>query len=245
MFDLFLDIFSYRENILTRLDPRVKIITALTAIICIILSTHVHLPLITLVLCLSCLLVLKMPLMLLFSRLALPMGFVLVLIALQAYSQGKLTTGGIPVLHAGFLMGSKVLGSLSIMILLGMVTPAHRIFSALRALGIPRGWVELAMLMYRSIFILLEHASEASCAQRVRLGHHGVKRTLSSLGTLAGSVILRSLDQSRQTHEAMLLRGYNGSIPGEPLPRMTGREILFSLLPCLVIICLFLIQEWR
>lgn len=238
MFDLFLDIFSYKENALTRFDPRVKILTSLTAIVCIILSTRSYLPLAAFIICLSSLALIRIPLKLILGRLTLPMVFVLVLVVLQAFN-------GVPVLPAGLLLASKVMGSLSVMILLGTVTPAHRIFSALRSLKVPEGWVELAMLMYRSIFILLEHASEALCAQRVRLGHNGVLRTISSMGSLSGSVILRSLDQAKATHEAMLLRGYTGSIPGDSLSGLTRKEIVASLVVCMVIAGMLIIQEWR
>jgi cobalt/nickel transport system permease protein len=244
VFDLFLDIFSYHRNSLSRLDPRLKITAALTALVCIMLSRHAYLPLGIFVLCLSCLVVLKVPMKLIFGRFALPMMFVLVLILLQAVAPGR-QEGGKTVFQAGFLLGSKVLGGLSVVILLSTVTPAHRIFRALRALGVPDGWVEIALLMYRSIFVLLEHASDGACAQRVRLGYHGLRRTVSSLGTLAGSVLVRSLDQSRQTYEAMQLRGYAGSVPGEPLPRLTVKEVVLTLCACLAVVTLFLIQEWR
>ena len=238
MFDLFLDIFSYKENALTRLDPRVKILASLTAIVCILLSTRVILPLGAFTICIAIFFRLRIPLKLILGRLTLPLMFVLVLVLLQALN-------GVSVLHAGFLLASKVMGSLSIVILLGTVTPAHKIFGALRSLKIPQGWVELAMLMYRSIFILLEHASEGACAQRVRLGYLGLRRSLSSLGVLAGSVLVRSMDQSMQTHEAMVLRGYTGKVPGEPLPGLTARETLCTLAACLAVIGALCIQEWK
>ena len=106
------------------------------------------------------------------------------------------------------------------MLLFSLVTPAHRIFHALLWFRIPQGWVEIAMLMYRYIFSLLDDTADVAAAQRVRLGYNGTRRSLSSIGSLAGAVIIRSLDQAAHTHEAMSLRGYGGLIPFAPLPEM-------------------------
>ena len=109
-------------------------------------------------------------------------------------------------------MGSRVLGSVSVVLLLSSVTPAHRIFHSLRWLGVPRGWVEIATLMYRYIFTLLDQTADVLAAQRVRLGYSGLKRSLVSLGVLTGAVIVQSLEQATRTYEAMSLRGYQGQI---------------------------------
>ena len=56
-------------------------------------------------------------------------------------------------------------------------------------------------------------------AQKVRLGYSGLRRSLRSMGSLAGIVMLRSLDQAEKTHEAMVARGYRGFLP---LPALAG-----------------------
>jgi energy-coupling factor transporter transmembrane protein EcfT len=43
---------------------------------------------------------------------------------------------------------------------------------------------------------------------------------------VAGSVVLRSIDQAARTHEAMQVRGYGGEIPFGPLPGLTRRDWL-------------------
>jgi cobalt/nickel transport system permease protein len=113
---------------------------------------------------------------------------------------------------------------MSVMLLLSSVTPAHRIFQALRALGAPQGWVEIAMLMYRYIFVLLDITVDVTAAQRVRLGYSSARRGLSSAGIVAGTVILRSMDQAVRTNEAMRVRGYRGDIPLGPMPPLTWRD---------------------
>ncbi|MBU0574951.1 MAG: hypothetical protein KJ704_01735, partial [Proteobacteria bacterium] len=45
MFDLFSDIFTYRDNALTRIDPRAKLVIALAALIAVITADKAVLPL--------------------------------------------------------------------------------------------------------------------------------------------------------------------------------------------------------
>jgi cobalt/nickel transport system permease protein len=141
------------------------------------------------------------------------------------------------------LLGAKVLGAVSVTLLLCSVTPAHKIFHALRRMHVPRGWVEIAMLMYRYIFSLLDHASEGAAAQRLRLGYAGVRRSVASLGTLAGTVLVRSFDQARQTHDAMTLRGYTGDFPFAPVAPGNGHWWKTAT-ACTVIFMVYLLLEW-
>jgi len=99
--------------------------------------------------------------------------------------------------------------------------------------------------MYRYIFCLLEHTAESVEAQRVRLGYTGARRSLSSIGTLAGIVVLRSLDQARQTHEAMMVRGYRGCLTFGPMPHLGRKDLLSIFLALFVIASAWAALEWR
>ncbi|MBI2191559.1 MAG: cobalt ECF transporter T component CbiQ [Planctomycetes bacterium] len=235
MFDLFSDIFSSRENALTRVDARAKLGIALLGLLAVLLSTRPVLPLAALVLCLAGGLLLGLPLPLLVFRLLAPAGIVLVLLLVQAFTTGStplcsFSVGGCELTATregawrGLVMAARVLGAVSIVLLLGVVTPAHRLFQALRSLGLSAAWVEIAMLMYRYTFVFLEQAEEVATAQKLRLGYDGLRRSLASLGVLAGTVVLRSVDQAQHTHEAMTLRGYSGQIPFGPTPALSGRD---------------------
>jgi cobalt/nickel transport system permease protein len=129
-------------------------------------------------------------------------------------------------LQGGILVGSHVLGSVSVIVLLGSVTPAYKVFGALQWAGMPGTLVELAMLMYRYIFSLLEEANNVHSAQRVRLGYVNSRRSLSSTGELMGLVILRAFDQADRTHEAMLVRGYRHRLPMAAPGPLGARDLL-------------------
>lgn len=224
MFNLFCDIFTYRDNALRRVDSRIKLAGSLLLILAIIMSSRVWLPMAVFALCVTGLFMLKFPVRLIILRLAAPLGIAGVLMLLQ-----MLMTGSTPLysfmlcgwhitatregLATGMLLSSRVLGSVSVMLLLSSSTPAYQIFHALRWFRAPADWVEISILMYRYTFALLDLADDMSSAQRVRLGYNGIRRSVSSIGTLAGAIILRSVDQSRRTQDSMTLRGYTGQMP--------------------------------
>ena len=253
MLDLFSDIFAYRDNSWTQMDPRGKLVLSLAAILGVLLSRGMVFPLTVFTIGLGAMLSLRLPARLVLARLAAPLGIVMVLVLLQAVLFGRTEIFSFSLLGMrvtckqeglwrGLLMGSKVLGAVSVMLWLSLVTPAHKIFHALLWFRVPQGWVEIAMLMYRYIFSLLDDTADVAAAQRVRLGYRGIRRSLSSFGALAGAVIIRSLDQASSTHEAMILRGYKGFIPFGPMPAMgrIDRLRMASGLAILAVACLVL-----
>jgi cobalt ECF transporter T component CbiQ len=107
-------------------------------------------------------------------------------------------------LRAGSLAAARVLAATSVLVLLGMVAPAHALFRALLWFRVPRSLVEIGLLMYRFIFVLLDLAADMATAQTLRLGYRGAARSLRSVGALAGAVLVKSLDQAARTSEAMV-----------------------------------------
>lgn len=255
MFELFSDIFACRDNTLTRIDPRPKMVIAFTLIVAVVLSKQAFFPLLAFISCTAGMLWLKIPVKLVLLRLVGPMGIVLVLVTLQAFLTGatilaSFSFGGYSVvateegLMRGVLLGSRVLGAVSVMLLLSSVTPAYRIFGALRWFRVPEGWVEIALLVYRYIFVLLDQAADVAAAQRVRLGYSTLGRSLSSAGVLAGTIVARSMDQAVRTYEAMTLRGYQGRLPVGPLPKMKPADYWRMLAIPPVIVAVHLIMQW-
>jgi cobalt/nickel transport system permease protein len=255
MFDLFSDIFARRDNFLTRIDARAKLMIALSSILAVICSSKVFLPLAVALMCVWAMMAVGVPLRIVAARIAGPLGIVSALVILQAF-----LTRGTPIaafsigswdliasregLLKGFLMGSRVVGSVSVILLLGSVTPAYKVFQALRWFRVPEGWVELALIMYRYIFALLDQTVDVAAAQSARLGYSGVRRSISSLGVLAGTVITRSMDQAIRTHEAMILRGYDGKMVFGPLSKMRAADRYSACLAIPAIVAVHVMLEW-
>lgn len=255
MFELFSDIFACRDNVLTRMDPRPKMVIALALIVAVVLSKQVIFPALVFVSCTAGMLSLRMPVKLVLLRLVAPMGIVLTLVVLQAFLTGATPIASFHLagyllvateegLIRGLLLGSRVLGAVSVMLLLSSVTPAYKIFGALRWFRVPESWVEIALLVYRYIFVLLDQTADIAAAQRVRLGYSTVSRSLSSAGVLAGTVVARSMDQAMRTYEAMTLRGYQGRLPVGSLPKMNVADYWSMLTIPPAIGAAWLIVEW-
>jgi cobalt/nickel transport system permease protein len=255
MFDLFSDIFTYRDNALTRIDPRVKLLIALAALIAVVTSARPVFPLTVFILCLGTIAALRIPAKLVALRLAAPLSTVAVLVVIQTFVTGTtplfaLTLGDWTItakaegLRQGLLLGMRVLGALSIVLLLGIATPAHRIFQALRGFRISKEWVEIAILMYRYIFVLMDRAGDLAAAQRLRLGYTAPRRALASFTALAGATVVHSFEQAGRTHDAMRLRGYRGTMPFGPLPAIGLRDRVLLALCLTAIAAAYGFLEW-
>lgn len=255
MFDLFSDIFARRDNALTRMDARCKMIVAAALIAAAITASTVLVPLVVLTFCVCTILFLRIPARFVLLRLAAPLGIVSVLVILQAFLIPGTVLISVPLgtreivasregVRQGILMGARVLGAVSVMVLLGAATPAYKIFHALRWFGAPEGWVEIALLVYRYTFTLLDETADVAAAQTSRLGYSSVRRSVRSAGLLAGTVITRSMDQAMRTHEAMVLRGYRGHLPFGPAPRMRPADRIATVVAIPVIAACYLALEW-
>jgi cobalt/nickel transport system permease protein len=255
MFELFSDIFARKDNTFTRMGARAKMIVAFCTILAVIFSTRIWMPSLAFVVCVTAMLVIGIPVKLVLVRLAGPMSIVIVLVVLQTFltpgtaiARFSLFGSNFQASHEGFMrgivLGSRVLGAVSAILLLGSVTPAYKIFHGLRWFRVPEGWVEIALLVYRYTFTLLDQTADVAAAQKMRLGYSGVRRSLTSLGVLAGTVVIRSMDQAMRTYEAMSLRGYQGSMPFVLLPKMStlDRRSIAVAVPTIIVSYVFL--EW-
>ena len=201
--ETFSDIYAKRDNRLTRMDARVKVFLAV-ALLLLNLWGGTALSLFIFASSLLTLIYLRIPARTLLIRLLEPFGVAGVVILVKLYFIGW---SGLP---EGFMIASRILGAVSLILLLSMTTPVDTLLKALSWFRVPRTWTDVALLTYRYIFVLLEDAYVVYSAQRVRLGYLGVSRSFQSVGTLAGAIVIRAYDQAMATSQAMRLRGYIG-----------------------------------
>ncbi|MCW4047595.1 MAG: cobalt ECF transporter T component CbiQ [Candidatus Bathyarchaeota archaeon] len=116
---------------------------------------------------------------------------------------------GIALSVATFL---RVEGALSCLFFLVLTTSITDIFITLRRARVPKVLVEMALLIYRYIFVFIEVAEKMNTAQKLRLGHSGWMRRIRSLALLSGNLFIRTLEQGERTLTAMNARGYDGNI---------------------------------
>jgi cobalt/nickel transport system permease protein len=215
---------SNRSTFLTRLDGRVKLLSAL-ALLAMVLTYRSYLfPLLVTVLCISSCIALRIPPKRLLLRFSEPLFIVAVLILIKTLFSGNEMAGtirplGIPIsvhtdgLMEGLLIGARIIGAVSVMAALVSATPFTEFLASLAWLKVPRGIIEVTMFAYRSIFLLLDDAAVIYNAQKNRLGYSSLKRSFSSIGVLAGSLTLKAFDNSQHAATAMIQRGYDGRVP--------------------------------
>ncbi len=237
-------------------DVRVKLIVALATVGGVVLSRRMGFPLLVLTGCLAWLGVSGLPLGRVLCRLLAPLGLAALLCVMRTFLTGPtpLVTWDWGPLHltasqeglaAGLLIGSRVLASVAVVMTLCLRTPVLEVFAALRWAGLPRTLIEIALLMYRYIFVLFEQAASIVSAQKVRLGYANYGRSMRSLGSLAGIVILRSLDQAERSYEAMLARGYDGALPMPTLPALRKQQVAVTgVCLTLVLVGFVLAEGW-
>lgn len=221
--EVFSDYFAQKDNFLSRIDARVKMISVFGLILTVVSSHVVLVPILAFLISMSLLLSIRIPLKVILLRLTIPLTIAIVVVIVQIFYYGtspilEWNFFGIQIvgyeegLLRGFLIMAKVVGSVSLIIFLSMTTSLNKLFNAARWFKIPAICVEIALLTFRYIFVLLDVALTVRDAQRVRLGYSSLRKSWHSIGALAGSVVIQAYDQSMATYEAMLLRGYNGKM---------------------------------
>lgn len=222
-----MEIFSEhlkRQHLLLRIDARVKLTISGILLAMIISSKGFLFPLLILCLSTASTLAIKVPVRVLLIRFSEPLFIALVLVMLKFFFSGNETLFSIDIadiaikghmdgLIEGLQIGSKMLGAVSVIALLGFSTPFSEIISALSWFKVPKGCIEILIFAYRYIFVLLEDAMIIYNAQKNRLGYCGIKRGLTSFGTLAGSLVIKAFEHSQNTAIAMAQRGYDGNMP--------------------------------
>lgn len=94
-------------------------------------------------------------------------------------------------------------------LLLVATTGMDALASAMRMLRIPRLFVLQLTLTYRYITVLLEETLRTMRAYSLRApGQKGIHHT--AWGTLAGQLLLRTVDRAERVYQAMRLKGFSG-----------------------------------
>lgn len=155
--------------------------------------------------------------------LSIPMAFLIITCIFLVFFFGKgeviYETGifGIVVrtdsLHYAVYTFMRVLGCFPCLGFLALTTPIAKILHCLETLKVPKIVIEIALLMYNTIFIFLNEIDTMKKAQETRLGYHSYMSSFKSLGALASTIFLRSLDKSETLQHSLDSRGYKGELP--------------------------------
>ncbi|HID61367.1 MAG TPA: cobalt ECF transporter T component CbiQ [Anaerolineae bacterium] len=227
----FLDQYSYRDSLVHRLDPRVKLVATLVFILAVTATPPLAWPAFSVLLILVFGLIRAARLSLIVglrrSMIAIPFGLV---VALSI----PFTTAGEPLFRVHFfswtltitdqgllMFWGAVLRAWLSVLAAGLLTATTRFVELLRAmksLGLPRVMVSVISFMYRYIFVLVDEAMRLSMARDSRSadpdgrGGGTILWRAKVFGGMIGTLFLRSYERSERIYAAMLSRGFTGEI---------------------------------
>ena len=210
--------------VVAAVDPRVRLLAAGLLIALVVSSRGGAFPWCVAAVCLPAAILTGMRPRVLLLRLLQPLFIALVVLALKAFMGAgeavvlfssaamTLTLHG-EGLREGMLIVSRIIGAVSVAVLLSQAMSFTETMAALAWLRAPAGLVEVALFAWRSLFMLYDDAGTVYTAQKNRLGYCGVRRGLRSFGAMAGMLTIRAFDSSQAMTVAMTRRGYDGSLP--------------------------------
>lgn len=116
-------------------------------------------------------------------------------------------------------VGARSIACAAAVMLLATTTPVSDLLQASRAARVPAVVVEVAGLVYRMVFALLDAQAEMREAQAARLGYADRRTALRSLGNLAAATLARAWTTASRLEDGLAGRGYTGVLPHLPRER--------------------------
>lgn len=107
---------------------------------------------------------------------------------------------------------ARSLGAVSCLYFLSLSTPMPEILAVLRKAHVPSVMIELAILIYRYIFILLSTYRNRRDAAASRLGFGSLRQRIRTMGCLYGNLLASSFKKAGACFDAMESRCYMGEI---------------------------------
>jgi cobalt/nickel transport system permease protein len=225
------DHFQNLESPIHRLDPRVKVIVTILFILSNVLmpdGAWLSFVLSWLVLvCFSIIARLNIKFILTRSLVALPFAMAAITAIFSIPGTGVfefdlgpwhlIATDAGMIRFASIVIRSWI--SIQMAIILTAATPFPDLIHALRHLKVPNLLVAVISFMYRYLFVLsdevvrLLRAREARSASGTNVRVGGSLRWRAKVaGSMAGQLFLRSYERSERVYNAMLARGYDGTL---------------------------------
>lgn len=244
---------SMKESILHSLDGRIKLILLTLIIVYAVFSTQI-IVLVALEAYLILLIYLsKISFKTAFKRILILLPFSIFIIAFQPFIRpGEviyILPFGINITYQGLmfaaLLFSRIIVTLTSIILLSSISPMQEVVQSFRKLGMPRDFSMILSLMIRFIFLFYDELKRITNAQTSRNFDIFNKKTsymwrLKQIGFTIMMMFLRSYERGENIYLSMLSRGYSDkSQLYSSLNRKIGRpEYLFITITLLLVITL-------
>lgn len=229
----YLDTLSYQDTPVHRLDPRVKLLTTLLFIVCVVSFNKYEL---------SALLPFVIYPVVLVALGNLPLGYLVKKVLLAApfalliglfnplLDRAVLIHMGPVEISGGWVSFASIMVrfvlTVSAALILVASTGFNAVCVALEKMGAPAAFTVQLLFLYRYIFVLADEALRVVRARSLRsFGGRGMELKVFSL--MIGQLLLRTLDRAQRIHRAMRCRGFDGEIRTVRRLRLGYRDLLF------------------
>ncbi len=239
------------DSIIHRLDPRVKIVVALSFSVVVAVANRFLVLTLALILSAFIVLLARVPAKELLRRLVPVNGFVLFLWIFLPF-----TVQGEPLFLIGPLVGTRegvlyaaqisVKSNAIVIMLIALVasTSIYALGHAMHELRVPKKIVYLFYFTYRYIHVIHREYLRLVHAVKIRGFSPGTNmHTYKTIAYLVGMLLVRSSDRAERVHQAMLCRGFRGTLYSLSEFSLTRTDVI-SLVAMLVLIAAFGALEW-
>ena len=212
-----LDEYAHMDSLLHRWEPRCRLIALVALIFAFSFVRDLRLLPAMLAASFALYVVSRLPISFLVTRLRFSGFFLLMVAVLLPFFSGQtilLRIGPLALRQEGclelLLIATRFLSILTTGLILFGTAPFLTTIKALRALGLPPILADMTLFSYRYIYEIGDDLETMETA----MGLRGFRvrrfdgRSLGVLASLAGSILVRSYEQSERIYKAMILRGY-------------------------------------
>ncbi len=221
----FIDQYSDLDSFIHKLDPRTKFITSLALVVLVVLTPIKNWQAFVLYFCLitSCLAISKLPPLYVLKRSLVIFPFVLMIaIFIPFFKPGEVAGSyniwlwHVSVTYDGLLVLANVVTKAWLcilsLILLSATTKFTDLLKGLKQLKLPKVIVLILSFMYRYIFVLVDEVMRMRQARDSRNFGGGRLRQLKTIGSMIGTLFIRSYERGERIYVAMLARGFDGEV---------------------------------
>ena len=246
----FIDEYSGLDSFIHRLDPRTKLVASLAFIIAVVLTPASNWRVFAFYFCFVAVLLIfsKLPPLYVLKRSLVIFPFVLLIaIFIPFFKEGDVAVSyniwqwQISVTYSGlFILANVVVKSwlcILVLILLSSTTKLAELLKGLKQLRVPQVMVLILSFMYRYIFVLVDEVMRMQQARDSRNFGGSRLHQVKTVGSMAGTLFIRSYERGERIYAAMLSRGFDGQV--RTLHKLTFRQadVYFGVIFCIMLVC--------
>lgn len=216
-----LDELASKESPIHNLDGRIKLISTIFIIVVAAFSNNIFIPIILEIFLLIVLKIAKLSYIDSFKRLALllPFGGAIIIFQpfihpgniLWSYSWITVTDTG---LNWAILLITRMITSLTAIVILSSTSPMQQIVASFRRLKMPKDLAMILSIMVRFLFVFIDELAAIRKSQKSRNFHIHSKLTpykwrVRQVGYTVAMMFVKSYEQGERVYKSMVSRGFS------------------------------------